>query len=424
MKKGWNEVKLEEIAEVVGGGTPSSKEDSYWNGDINWVTPADLSGYMFKHISNGDRKITKLGLSKSSAKLHPKGTVLMTSRAPIGYLAIAGDEVATNQGFQSLRCKTDKVDNNFIYYILHLYKEGIQAIASGATFPEVSGKKVKGFKIKIPPLKTQRKIASILSAYDDLIENNLKRIKLLEEKAQLTYEEWFVRMKFPGHETTPINNETGLPAGWEKKTLKELSIKITKGTTPTSLKKQFKEQGINFVKAESYSDEGFFKPQKFAYIDEETHDLLNRSKLEKHDVIVSIAGVLGRVAIINSDILPANTNQAVGIVRLKQNQVSPHYIKYFLSSEYMNKLINIISGQAAQPNINLTQLGSFKVPLPKKETIRLFHEIVDLIHQSQTLLSKQNQLLKEARDILLPRLMTGIIDVDQIELENLQPTNA
>jgi type I restriction enzyme, S subunit len=198
-----------------------------------------------------------------------------------------------------------------------------------------------------------------------------------------------------------------------------LSIKITKGTTPTSLKKQFKEQGINFVKAESYSDEGFFKPQKFAYIDEETHDLLNRSKLEKHDVIVSIAGVLGRVAMINSDILPANTNQAVGIVRLKQNQVSPYYIKYFLSSEYMNKLINIISGQAAQPNINLAQLGSFKVPLPKKETIRLFHEIVVLIHQSQILLSKQNQLLKEARDILLPRLMTGMIDVDQIKLENL-----
>ena len=394
MMEGWKEVKLEEIADVVGGGTPSTKEDSYWNGDVNWVTPADLSGYMFKHISAGERKITKLGLSKSSAKLHPKGTVLMTSRAPVGYLAIAGDEVATNQGFQSLRCKTDKVDHNFLYYILHLYKEGILAIASGATFPEVSGKKVKGFKIKIPPLHTQRKIASILSAYDELIENNLKRIKIMEEKAQLTYEEWFVRMRFPGHETMPINKETGLPEGWElvkvgallaklKSTKKIKSSEILEsGSTPVI------DQSRDFIKG--YTNE----PDALIDIDEPIIVFGDHTRILKFIDFNFSRGADGTQLVLSKD---SRMPQHLFYQVLKGIDLSDyHYARHF---KYLKDTeINICD------EITANHYEDFAAPLFKA------------IKQMRD----QNKLLKEARDILLPRLMTGIIDVEQMNIETLQ----
>ena len=118
----WQEYRIDEIGEVVGGGTPSTKNSSYWDGNIGWITPADLSGFQFKYISNGSRDITDLGLKKSSAKLHPKNCSYDVE-APIGYLAIAEKPVATNQGFQSIRCKENIADYRFIYYLLEAHKE-------------------------------------------------------------------------------------------------------------------------------------------------------------------------------------------------------------------------------------------------------------------------------------------------------------
>ena len=414
MMDGWNEVKLEEIAEVVGGGTPSSKVDSYWNGDVNWVTPADLSGYMFKHISYGERKITKLGLSKSSAKLHPKGTVLMTSRAPIGYLAIAGDEVATNQGFQSLRCKTDKVDNDFLYYILHLYKEGIQAIASGATFPEVSGKKVKGFKIKIPPLLTQRKIASILSAYDDLIENNLKRIKLLEEKAQLTYEEWFVRMKFPGHETTQINKETGLPEGWKKMSLHEVAEVNAK-----SIKKGFDGE-IDYIDIASVSPGTIESTTRYEY----SYAPGRAKRIVSHgDIIWSCVrpNRKSHAVIWNPK---ENLIASTGFCVITPKRLPTSYLLQFVTTNDYVGYLNNRAGGAAYPAVKAIDFKESTIVVPSENLITDFNAVFKNSLEVSWNLQNQNKLLKEARDILLPRLMTGMIDVDQIKLENLQPTTA
>ena len=421
MMEGWKEVKLEEIADVVGGGTPSTKEDSYWNGDVNWVTPADLSGYMFKHISAGERKITKLGLSKSSAKLHPKGTVLMTSRAPIGYLAIAGDEVATNQGFQSLRCKTDKVDNNFLYYILHLYKEGIQAIASGATFPEVSGKKVKGFKIKIPPLPTQRKIASILSAYDELIENNLKRIKIMEEKAQLTYEKWF--------------SIKGTPNGWKEYKLGELI-----------------DFHIGGGWGEEFQTEGFPDP---AYVIRGTdmdnlplgsiknvpnrwHKVSNLKsrRLQHGDIVFEVSGGssyegVAKTLLITEGLL----NQFDGDVMcasfcklMRPKSVSYSYaLILFLKYLRKTKVTEIFEKRSASNIVNYNWDAILKfqaVKMPNNELLEQFNDIVEPMISSINNLGNQITKLKEARDILLPRLITGMIDVKKINLETLRPTTA
>src|SRR5699024_6739920 len=156
------------------------------------ITPKDLSGYNKKYISHGERNITELGLEKSSAKLYPKGTVLFSSRAPIGYVAIASNEVATNQGFKSIIPNYKLTTSDFVYYLLKYNIDKIKNVGSGSTFSEVSGKVMKNIEILLPPYEEQVGIANVLSSFDDKIENNNAIIANLEEQAQTIFKSWFV----------------------------------------------------------------------------------------------------------------------------------------------------------------------------------------------------------------------------------------
>jgi type I restriction enzyme S subunit len=192
MRSEWKEYKISEFADVIGGGTPSTTVEEYYGGNIPWLTPKDMSNYNSKYIGNGSRDITDLGLARSSARLVPKGTVLFTSRAPIGYIAIAEKEVCTNQGFKSLICNSEIAHNEYIYYVLKSKVSAIESIASGSTFKEVSGSVLKDFKLDLPSLPTQKKIAHILSTLDDKIELNRKMNQTLEAMAQALFKSWFV----------------------------------------------------------------------------------------------------------------------------------------------------------------------------------------------------------------------------------------
>ncbi|HPR92370.1 MAG TPA: restriction endonuclease subunit S, partial [Candidatus Dojkabacteria bacterium] len=182
----WEKLKLEEIGLITSGGTPSTGNPGYWNGEIPWITPKDLSNFEYRYIENGERNITDDGFKNSSAKLVKEKSVLLSSRAPIGYLAIAQNDLTTNQGFKNIT-PNKKCDYIYLFYCLKNNVEYLKSLGIGATYPELSSSRLKEIQIPVPPLPTQRRIASILSAYDDLIENNLKRIKLLEEKAFANY---------------------------------------------------------------------------------------------------------------------------------------------------------------------------------------------------------------------------------------------
>ena len=139
----WKTYKLSEIGSIVGGATPSTTVDTYYNGDIPWLTPKDLSNFHERYIERGERNITKSGLNSCSAQLLPAGSVLFSSRAPIGYVTIAKNPIATNQGFKSIIPNPEKVDSLFLYYLLKYSKDNIEAMGSGTTFKEVSGATMK-----------------------------------------------------------------------------------------------------------------------------------------------------------------------------------------------------------------------------------------------------------------------------------------
>ena len=155
------EFKIKDICEVVSGGTPSTKINSYWNGDIIWLTPKDLSSNKNKWIYNSEETITEEGLTHSSAQMLPINAVLLSSRAPIGYLALAGKELCTNQGFKSMICNTDYVLPEYLYYLLQTKVEELNNISTGSTFKELSGSLLKNFKISIHDLDFQQHIVDI-----------------------------------------------------------------------------------------------------------------------------------------------------------------------------------------------------------------------------------------------------------------------
>lgn len=171
----WRTCTIADIGTVVGGATPSTKNpDNFENGDIPWITPKDLAGYSERFISHGERNITRAGLQSCSTQLLPKHTVLFSSRAPIGYVAIAANEVCTNQGFKSV-IPNENTDYMFLYYLLKYNKDNIENMGSGTTFKEVSGNTMKGIQVCVPEkIEDQRKIASILSAIDEKNEINQK----------------------------------------------------------------------------------------------------------------------------------------------------------------------------------------------------------------------------------------------------------
>lgn len=173
MRSEWKECSIADLGTVVGGATPSTKDsENYEGGKIPWITPKDLSNYSDRFISRGERSITEKGLNGCSAQLMPRHSVLFTSRAPIGYVAIAENEVCTNQGFKSV-VPNDHTDYLFLYYLLKYNKDRIESLGSGTTFKEVSGSTMRGIQVMVPEsVKTQKTIGRFLDSIDSKIEVN------------------------------------------------------------------------------------------------------------------------------------------------------------------------------------------------------------------------------------------------------------
>ena len=218
----FQKFKINDIGKVVSGGTPSTKNKEYWNGDIAWITPKDLSTNEKIFVSSGERNITKKGLKESSAKIFPKNTVLMTSRAPIGYIAISKNQISTNQGFKSVICNDNLCYHLYFYYWLKNNMDMIKNNASGSTFQEISAKVFKNIDIFLPNVEIQKKISKILYKIDMKIEINKNINKNLEDEVELIFKNWFVNFQ-------PFNDknfqETSLgkiPEGWKVIDFKDL----------------------------------------------------------------------------------------------------------------------------------------------------------------------------------------------------------
>jgi len=288
----------------------------------------------------------------------------------------------------SLWVKNFKGNNEkFAYYLFKCLDFSL--FNSGGAVPTLNRNVLNSFIVNVPPLPTQRKIASILSAYDDLIENNMKRIKLLEEKAQLTYEEWFVRMKFPGHETAVMNEETGLPEGWARGKISDL-FELQRGF---DLPKQKRKCGLIPIIA----SKGIV-------------DYHNIEKVKGPGVVTGRSGTIGEVQFVLNDFWPLNTTLWIK----KYNNANPTYALQFLRKIKLKRF----AGGSAVPSLDRKVIHHQSIRVPSKELINKYGNYSKPILMLIEKFYSQNQILKEARDILLPRLMTGMIDTDKISVHD------
>jgi len=340
-----------------------------------------------------------------------KGDVLMTTEAPLGCIAkLDREDVALAQRLLTFRANELELNNDYLMYFL-MSPRGQYELKSRASGTTVQGiKKAEFVKVKIllPPLQTQKRIADILSAYDDLIENNLKRIKLLEEAAQNIYKEWFVHLRFPGYENTPVNEETELPEGW--KNLKFGSVfNVQNGYAFKS--KDYRDKGVPVLRTRDYSSSFLINISDPIFLPEEFSDSHKKYFVKELDFLLIMVGAsIGKNGLVLKKDLPALQNQNQWAIRVKSEYSSYGYFKIYCVKSIIDSLLMKRTG-AARDFFRASFIKEMDVQIPNEDVVKQFTKNVKPCIDQINLLLTQNQSLKAARDILLPRLMNRTIEV-------------
>lgn len=375
-------VKLGDVARVVSGGTPKTSVPEYWDGDVPWLTPKDLSVNADLWIRGGTRFITDLGLTKSGAVLLPKGTVLWSSRAPIGLVAIADIPVSTNQGFKSF-IPSNTLDSGYLAYWLIANRTALQALGVGATFKEVSGKRAAEIQIPLPPLNEQKRIAEILGGVADSIARLEKQRELVNQLEQL----WF--------------NELNKLSDQSRTYLKDV-CSVQTGSTPSRKIAAYYNGDIPWVKT------GEVTGQKIESTEEHVTELAiqetNCRIFPVGTTLVAMYGqgaTRGRAGILGCK---AATNQACAAV-ITNNPENQDFVFAVLRNSY-NELRNLGRG-GTQPNLNLTLVKNFEIPWPEKKVREEFVQNWKMINHLRQLLHQKLTLLQELQRSLSARAFAG-----------------
>ena len=405
----WKKYKLSEIGTVVGGATPSTTVERFYGGDIPWLTPKDLSNFQDRYIERGERNITREGLDSCSAQLLPANSVLFSSRAPIGYVAIAKKPIATNQGFKSI-IPNEKVDSLFLYYVLRYNKEKIEAMGSGTTFKEVSGAVMKNIEVALPSLEEQRRIAGILGAIDDKIENNRRINTNLELQAQALYKQWFVDFEFPNEEGKPykssggkmVDSELGpIPDGWSVIGYCD-AVDIKGGGTPPTNNPEFWNGSIPFFTPKDVSSDCFAIHTEKS-ITEAGLSNCNSKLYAKDTVFITARGTVGKVVMAGCSMAMNQTNYAL----IGKNELSQYFV-YLLTIALVDRLLKKANG-AVFNAITTRDFEGEQIVHPTNFVLGKFIDIISPLYQQVLSIAKENETLATLRDTLLPKLMNGEI---------------
>lgn len=315
-----------------------------------------------------------------------------------------------NQRVCKVITEEDKILKEYVFYYFRVFENfySLAAKATGsASQANISTKTIADTEMMIPSIETQKKIVKLLSALDDKIDNNNQINGNLEQQVQAIFKSWFIGFE-------PFNNV--MPNSWTTLPLEQLCTVVTKGTTPTTLGKSFVQNGINFIKAESIMDNHSIDSSKFAFIDDETNTLLKRSIIQNGDIVFTIAGTLGRFALIDESVLPANTNQAVAIIRPDAEKISSEYLYSFFIGNWHNDYYSKRIQQAVQANLSLTTIKSLPITFLSDEEMQVYDGLVTPLLSMIKSTVVENRVLAELRNTLLPKLINGELDVSDINI--------
>jgi type I restriction enzyme, S subunit len=383
----WPVVALGSKVRFFSGGTPRKDEAKYWNGDIPWVGSAEM---VQRRIYDTELHVTEDG-AREGSRLVPANTVLVVVRgmslAKEFRVAITARELTFNQDLKALRPAAD-LDAVFLFYYLLSQNSAIRDSASEAAHgtKKLDMPVLEQWPIPLPPMEVQRKIAAILAAYDDLIANNQRRMALLESMAEEIYREWFVRMRFPGHQEVP--RFKGLPSSWTLKSFKDFCVLKRGYDLPDS-----NMQPGDYPVIASTSIKGFH----------------NEFKVNPPVITTGRSGSLGTVLLVNKKSWPLNT--ALYVKDFCGN--SPFLIYHTLRSLKL-ETFNVGAGV---PTLNRNHLSSLGIAVPDAALQRQFDAVLRPMNAQASTLVQVNEKLTAQRDALLPRLISGKLKVDQLDIQ-------
>lgn len=333
------------VTNIINGSTPLKKDISYWSSrDINWATIKDFSDTDM-YLEKTEQFVAQKALNDNKISIVPKNSILISCTATIGKVSITKIPLATNQQINALVCN-EKVIVEYLAYYLKTQKVNLEKLTSNTGVKHVNLEMLKNFRIPLPHLDIQKII--------------IKELEELEKKKNDLQIEINNAIKVKNTIINNIKNENLV-------VLTSLAKNITKGSTPTTYGYNFTNSGVSYIKIEALSEKNTLIKNKLAYVGNDFNDYAKRSQLEENDILFSIAGAFGRLLLVPKEILPANTNQALAIIRIDTSIVNPEFVFYYLSSEIiLDEVKSQIKG-VAQNNLNLTQLGNLKVPLLSNE---------------------------------------------------------
>ena len=390
--------KLSEVIDLIGGGTPKTSKTEYWNGDIPWLSVKDFNNG-FRYVYETEKSITQLGLENSSTKLLQKGDVIISARGTVGEIATIPFPMAFNQSCYGLRAKSGIVTSDYLYYLIKHYVSVLKKNTHGSVFDTITRSTFDNIVVEIPSIEIQEKIASILSDYDEKIELNNAINNNLEEQAQTLFKSWFVEFEF---------NSGIMPSHWHISQLGSVARISTEVFSPS--------KNPN-VEVEHYSIPSYDE-KRYPVFENSNGIKSNKYRLTSNSVMISK--------------LNPDTKRIWRPYCISDRPIcSTEFIVYEpinpLNRDFIYSIIDSIgfsgflcshttgstnSRQRATPSITL----NYNIVLPDDETIRTFCSIVSPMYDTIENNIKENQKLAETRDKLLPKLMSGELDVSDIDL--------
>lgn len=363
----WEKVRIGEVCSVVSGTTPKSNVQAYWNGKYNWVTPAELTDDTV-YVKETQRKITQLGIEASSLKSFPTGTVLLSSRAPIGKVAITGTEMYCNQGFKNLIC-SDRIHNKYLYWFLKDHTSYLNSLGRGATFKEISKKIVEQIEIPLPPVEIQCQISIMLDAVSDLLNLRKKKLAELDKLIQSVFYDMFGNKDFSQVSLISlISDGAGLSYGI-----------VQPGDDGTG--------NMGVIRPVDFRN-GKIDSQNIKYINRDIGAPYKRTELTGNELLITVRGTTGLVALTDIRFKGMNVTRGIAVIRYDESIVNKYYLYEYLKTIESQRYIDEHTRGATLQQINLSDLRAMDIALPPLTSQNLFATTIQKIEEQKALVQQ------------------------------------
>jgi type I restriction enzyme S subunit len=389
----WEQRKLGDIADITGGGTPSTSNNDYWDGNINWYSPAEISNQIF--LNSSQRKITELGFSSCSAKMLPKGTVLFTSRAGIGKTAILSAEGCTNQGFQSIVPHANDLDSYFIFSRTNELKKYGEIVGAGSTFVEVSGKQMAAMTLMMPPkFNEQKTIGDFFKRLDSLLTLHQRKYeKLLNIKKSM------LEKMFPKEgEVVPEIRFKGFTGAWEERKLGDIAD-ITGGGTPSTSNNDYWDGIINWYSPAEISNQIFLNSSQ-RKITELGYSSCSAKMLPRGTVLFTSRAGIGKTAILSAE---GCTNQGFQSIVPHANELDSYFI--FSRTHELKKYGEVVGAGSTFVEVSGKQMAAMTLMMPPKfNEQKMIGDFFKRLDSILTLHQRKLEMLKNIKQAFLDKM--------------------